>query len=226
MKKNYLITVLLLSFFGGHSQQLRQVTFSNGSGLSWFSLATNQNVLIRISPDGNILEFGTEEQSLNNRNYFAPKLRPYEGRVDYYPNNSDSAFRGKIRSIGTCYFTYYPSSEYPEKIGKIKSAGSLLFDYYQKYNDILLSGRIKNIGADDIGYYTSFDDEALRGKLKRIGQTPLTYYSSFDDPSIRGKLKSVGSYPYAWYNSFERSKGSLKSGAQRQLINGVTYIIY
>src|SRR5437868_3792120 len=125
MKKNYLTIVLSLLFFSGYSQQLSQVTFSGGSGFSWFSLLTNQNGLIRISDDGKIIEFGTEQQALNNRNYFAPKLQPYQGRVDYYSNGSDSAFSGKVKSIGTCYFTYYPSNDYPEKIGKIKSAGSL-----------------------------------------------------------------------------------------------------
>src|SRR5262245_138990 len=109
MKKNYLLLVLLLLFFKGYTQQLRQVTFSSGSNFSWFTLSTNQNVLIRMADDGTILEFGSEEQSLYNRNYFAQKLRPFEGRVEYYPNNADLAFRGKIKSIGTCYFTYFPS---------------------------------------------------------------------------------------------------------------------
>jgi hypothetical protein len=225
MKKNYLVILLSLLFFTGYSQQLSQVTFSGGSGLSWFSLSTFQNILIRISPEGQIIEYGTEEPALYNRNYFAPKLRPYIGRVDYYSTESDSAFRGKIKSIGACFITYYPSSDYPEKIGKIKSAGSLHFEYYRSSDDVLIAGKIKNIGMDDIAYYTSFDNEALKGKLKLAGRTLITYYSSFEDRSIKGKLKSIGSYPYIWYNSFDRYPGGLKSGAQRQVINGVTYIV-
>src|SRR6478736_4248205 len=116
MKKGFLIMALSLLLFNGYSQQLSQVTFSGGSGFSWFSISTNQRVLIRISADGKLIEFGTEEQSLNNRNYFAPKLLPFTGRVDYFSNESDSAFRGKIKSIGACFFTYYPSTDYPEKI--------------------------------------------------------------------------------------------------------------
>ena len=225
MKRNYLITVCSLLFFSGYSQQLSQVTFSGGSGFSWFSLSTNQNVLIRISADGKLIEFGTEEQSLNNRNYFAPKLLPYTGRVDYYSNESDSAFKGKIKSIGACFFTYYPSTDYPEKIGKIKTAGSLLFDYYRISDDVLIRGKIKNIGMDNIAYNTSVENEALKGKLKLVGRTPITYASSFEDKAIKGKIKSIGSYQYIWYSSFDRSPGALKTGAQRQVINGVTYII-
>jgi len=225
MKKNYLIIVLSLLVFSGYSQQLSQVTFSGGSGFSWFSLLTNQNALVRISDDGKIIEFGTEQQALNNRNYFAPKLQPYTGRVEYYPNASDSAFRGKIKSIGACYFTYYPSNDYPEKIGKIKSAGSLSFDYYGKFDDRLLTGKIKILGTDGVAYYTSLDNEAFKGKLKMVGKTSIIYYSSFEDQAIKGKLKSIGSCQYIWYTSFDRFKGGLKSGSQRQVINGVTYIL-
>jgi len=225
MKKNYLIIVLSFSFLGCYAQQLCQVTFSGGSGFSWFSLSTNQNVLIRISAEGKILEFGTEEQSLNNRNYFAPKLRPFEGRVDYYSNESDSAFRGKIKSIGTCFFTYYASNDYPEKVGKIKSAGSLTFDYYSKLDDASFANKIKSIGQDNITYYSSVENEAFKGKLKSVGKTSIVYYSSFDDRAIKGKVKSIGSYNYIWYTSFDRSAGGLKSCLQRQPVNGVLYIL-
>ena len=227
MKKFFLIAALSLLFFEGYPQQLSQVTFSAGTNLSWFSLVTNQNVLVRISDDGKIIESGTEEQSLYNRNYFAQKLLPFLGRIDYYGSESDSAFKGKIKSIGTCFFTYYPANDYPERIGKLKSAGSLFFDYYRKFDDALIAGKIKSIGSHAIAYYTSFDNEAFKGKLKMVGNTSITYYSSFDDLIIKGKLKNIGSYHYAWYGSLDRKEfnGALKSGSLRQLINGVTYIL-
>ena len=227
MKRFFLLLALSALILNSYPQQLSQVTFSNGSNFSWFSIVTNQRVLIRISDDGKIIESGTEEQSFYNRNYFAQKLRPYLGRIDYYGNESDSAFRGKIKSIGTCFFTYYPSNDYSEKIGKIKSAGSLLFDYYRRSDDALIAGKIKNIGINTIAYYTLFDNEAFKGKLKMVGNTSITYYSSFDDLLIKGKLKDIGSYHYTWYGSLDRREfnGALKSGALRQLINGVTYIL-
>jgi len=229
MRKNYLLLTLSaafsLLFFRGYSQQLSQVTYAGGSTFTCFALTTNQNVLIRISDDGKILEYGIEEQSLYNKDYYAQKLQPYQGRIDYYSNESDSAFKGKIKSIGTCFFTYYSSKDYPEKAGKIQMAGSLSFDYYRKYDDALTAGKIKSIGNNTIGYYTSFDNEALKGKPKLIGNTPISYYSSFDDPSLKGKVKSIGSAQYIWYSSYDRASGSLKSANRRSVINGITYIV-
>src|SRR6516164_11160879 len=96
MRNNYLLLTLSaafsLLFFHSYSQQLSQVTYSGGSTFSWFSLLTNENILIRISDDGKILEYGTEDQSLYNKDYYAQKLRPYQGRIDLYGNESDSAF--------------------------------------------------------------------------------------------------------------------------------------
>ena len=227
MKKNYLIIALSLLCINSYTQQLSQVGFSQGSIFSWFSISTNQNILIRISDDGKILESGTEQQSLINRNVFDQKLLPYLGRVDYYAQQSDSAFRGKVKSIGTCYFTYYPSSEYPEKIGKIKTAGSLSFDYYGSFEDALIAGKIKSIGSNTISYFTSLDNDVLKGKLKMVGRSSINYYSTFDDILIRGKMKSIDSYQYTWYTTYDRKEfaGRLKYGNQRQLINGINYII-
>ena len=57
-----------------HAQQLAQVTFSGASTFTYFSLITDGNVLIRISPDGRVMEWGTEEQSVRIPNYYTPKL--------------------------------------------------------------------------------------------------------------------------------------------------------
>lgn len=225
MRTSFLIAFLLL-FVNGYSQQLSQVTFSQASSFSWFSILTNQGVLIRISDDSKILEFGTEQQSLYNKGYFAQKLLPYTGVVNYYEHEADSVFNGKIKNIGACYFTYYGSKEYPERIGKIKSAGSLVFDYYRKYEDALIAGKIKSIGFNTITYFNSFDNEALKGKLKSIGNTSIAYYSSFDNSALKGKLKSIGAYRYDW-NTVSNGKefvSVLKTGSQRQVINGITYI--
>lgn len=173
MKKKFLIIVCTIICFSGTAQQLSQVTFSGGANFAWFSLLTNQNVLIRISANGKILEYGTEERSLYNKDYFAQKLISWSGSVTYYEQNTDSAYRGKIKNIGTCFFTYYSVHDYPEKAGKIKSAGNLSFDYYEKYQDALTAGKVKNIGTNTISYYTSYDNEAFKGKIKMIAQTPI-----------------------------------------------------
>lgn len=210
-----------------HSQQLAQVTFSGGSQLSHIAFMTDQNVLIRVSPDGNILEWGMEVMALRG-SYYAPRLQPFMGRIDYYGPEADSIFRGKVRSIGTCSFTYYGAHETDEKPGKIKTIGRILFDYYSSYEEKTFKGKIKFAGSQQLSYYTQFDDEAFRGKLKSIGSTPITYYGTFDDKLIRGKIKSISSVSYTWYSSFDRSeyRGSLKSGLQRQNIGTVTYIVW
>ncbi len=225
MIRHSLFIALLFIPGSGYSQQLSQVTFNQATGFSWFSLTTNQNTLIRISVDGKILEYGTEQAALNNRNYIAPKLI-FSGTIGYYQNEHDSLLNGNIKNIGSCYFTYYGSNDYPEKAGKIKTAGGLPFDYYRKYEDALAGGKIKSIGTNAITYYTSFDNEALKGKLKSVGNTLIVYYSSFDDPALKGKLKSIGTYHYEWSTMSSTGGFStvLKTGTQRQLINGITYI--
>jgi len=227
MKKIYFIIPLCVLFYNSYCQQLRQVAFTESFDLAWFTIVTNQNVLVRISSDGNIIEAGTEEQALYNKNYFAQNLRPYLGTIGYYDGRSDSAFRNKIKNIGTCYFTYYSSRDYTEKAGKIKTAGSLFFDYYQNYEDVLTGGRIKNIGSNAISYFTSLDNEILKGKLKTVGNTAIAYYSSFDDPLLKGKVKTIGPYHYEWNIVFNGKENmvNLKQGYQRKLINGITYIL-
>jgi hypothetical protein len=210
-----------------HSQQLAQVTFSGGIDLSYFSFMTDQNVLIRVSPDGKLLEWGIEIMS-NRYVYYAPKLQPYMGRIEYYGQESDSVFRGKVKSIGTCSLTYYGSHEQDDKPGKIKSIGRVLFDYYASYEEKTLKGKIKFAGSQMLSYYTPYDDQAYRGKLKSIGSTPITYYSSFEDKLVRGKIKNISGVSYTWYSSYERSdlRGALKTGLYRQNIGSITYIIF
>jgi len=222
-------SAIIVLFFStiSHSQQLSQVTFSGGSDLSYFSFMTDQNVLIRVSPDGKLMEWGIEVMS-NRSNFYAPKLQPYMGRIEYYGNESDSVFRGKIKSIGTCSFTYYGSYEPDEKPGKIKTIGRIMFDYFSNFEEKTLKGKIKMAGSQLLSYYSPFDDEADRGKLKSIGSTPIAYYGSFDDKLVRGKVKSISSYIYTWYSSYEQSnyRSGLKSGAYRQNIGTVTYIVW
>ena len=97
MKKRYLIIPCLVIYFNGAAQQLSQVAFSNGAVFSWFSLLTNQNILIRISDDGKILEYGTEESSYYNKNYFAPKLVHWSGSVNYYEQTADFSMQRKSK---------------------------------------------------------------------------------------------------------------------------------
>lgn len=228
MRKCNISFVLFLHFAtAAFSQQLSQVGFSGGSKLSHLSLLTDREVLIRLSDEGKIIEWGIEEQSLRMRDYYAPRLQTYAGRVEYYGAEADSVSKGRLKSIGSSFITYFGTWETPDKVGKIRSIGYLQIDYYSQYDNKILQGKIKSIGSLSLEYYSSFDNESLRGKLKAVGGTQITYHTSFDDKLIRGKIKSIGPVIYTWYTSIERGNygGGLKSGPLRQNTGGVVYIL-
>jgi hypothetical protein len=226
MKK--LLLTIPLSFWVVciYSQQLTQVVFSRGANLSSIGFLTDQSVLIRLSEDGKIIEWGKEVKALNY-DVYAPQLQPFAGRVDYYGAEGDSVCRGKIKNIGTCSITYYGAYETAEKIGKIKSIGSLSLDYFSQYDNTGLKGKIKQAGSLALDYYGAYENDMVRGKIKSIGNSSIVYYSSFDDKFIKGKVKSIGGVSYTWYTSLDPggAGGALKSPSYRHNINGVIYIV-
>lgn len=221
------LIVVSFAIVPAHAQQLGQVSFSSGSKFSYFSFTTDQGVLIRVSDDGRILEWGTEVIS-DRYNFYAQRLQPFMGRVEYYGPKDDSLLRGKIKSIGTCFITYYDTFQVKSKIGKLKSIGRIQLDYFEDYEDKMLKGKIKTAGVLSIDYYRSYENESIRGKLKTVGSTPITYYTVFDDKINAGKLKAVGSATFSWYSLNDRTdmRGALKSNNQRVNVSGVTYILY
>lgn len=227
VKPFVVVTSILISCKVLHSQQLSQVTFNRGATLSYFSFSTNQGVLIRLSDEGKILEWGMEILS-DRGNFYAQKLQPFMGRVEYYGAKDDSIFRGKVKSIGACYITYYDTFQVKSKVGKIKSIGNAQLDYFEDYEDKTLKGKLKTAGVLSLDYYRSYENESLRGKLKSVGSTPITYYTVFDDKLNAGKLKTVGNATFTWYSLGDRPdmKGALKSNNYRQVVSGITYIVY
>ena len=226
--RTFFITIIFFLFATcTWSQQLSQITFSDAANLSYFSFLVDQTILIRVTDQGKILEWGTEIQSVRSSGYYNPKLQPYIGRVEYYGQDADSAFRGKVRSIGTCTITYYGHYEEATKVGKLRSLGTLQMDYYSNFDNIAFRGKLRFAGSQVLEYYPSLADEAYKGKLKTVGTTPITYYSTFDDKLIKGKIKSIGSVAYTWYTSYDRSelRGALKTGSYRAPIGSVTYIL-
>lgn len=224
MSRFLIIISILLLAATGYSQKLSQVSFLNGAQLSFFSILTEQGVQIRISEDGKILEWGIEVMS-DRGNYYAPRLQPFIARTEYYPADSDSAFKGKVKSIGTSFITYYGAHEEQSKRGKLKSLGTLQFDYYSNYDDKSMQGKLKFLGNLYLEYYRPYDNEAFRGKIKSIGSVSIIYYSAFDDKYNIGKIKGIGSVPYSWYTPYDRYRGGLKTNNYRQNISGVTYIL-
>ena len=224
MKRIALLISLLFIAAGAYSQELSHVTFSGGATLSFFSFRTDQDIIIRISEDGKVLEWGTDPGP--GRYYYDPrKLQPYLGRVEYFGQEYDSVFRGKVKSIGTCKFTYYDKYETAAKMGKLKTIGRIAVDYYDNYEDAAYKGKLKFAGTVLFSYYTSFENEAFRGKLKSVNNNSITYYSTFDEKASIGKLKSIGSFEFTWYPSYDRYRGGLKSGSVTQVLNNITYTI-
>jgi hypothetical protein len=224
LKRTLLASSFLFIGSAAFSQELTHVFFSMGANFSSFSFRTDQGVIIRISDDGKLLEWGTDPGP--GRYYNDPRrLQPYLGRVEYFGQDYDSLLRGKIKSIGTCTFTYYDKYETASKSGKLKTIGRSQVDYYDKYDDVSIRGKIKLLGSVMLSFYSSFDNEAFRGKLKSVKNIPVTFYSSFDDKALRGKLKSIGNYDYFWYASYDRYQGGLKSGVVSPEINGITFYI-
>jgi hypothetical protein len=227
MKKLFALLVVLQFSYFGFAQTLSHVGLSSGTTLVSFSFTTDQQAIIKISPDGKMMEWGTELEP-GRMGYYQGKLQPYMGRVDYYGQEADEALRGKVKSIGTCTITYYTSSQPESQRGKVRTIGAVLLDYYMTYDNESFAGKLKSAGTTAINYYASFDNEAFKGKLKSVGNTSLTYYSIFDDKFNKGKIKSIGSYSYAWYNNFDRKElqGAMKTGNSMQKINSITYNIW
>jgi len=215
--------LLVTSIF---SQRLNQVSLAGTAGVGYFSILTDQGVLIRITADGTIIDWGKEQLSYSG-NYYAPKLQPFMGRVDYYGNEADSAYRGKVKSIGTCAITYFSHYEKDIQAGKLKSIGSLMMDYYDNFENVAYRGKLRFLGTLMLQYYPSLEDELVRGRLKSVGNVPVKYYSSVEDMYLKGKIKSIGTMVLEYYTSLDRAgyRGMLKTPYNRPNVGGVTYIL-
>jgi hypothetical protein len=226
MKRILLVIVTLVTTLCAYSQALHQVIFNNGESIKGFSFLTDQGIIIRISDEGKLLQWGVEPE-LRRYNYVPGQLDQYMGRVDYYGTEADSISKGKVKSIGTCMINYYGAYEQAEKIGKIRSLGSVQLDYYSNYDNAAYRGKLRSANNQQFSYYSSFDNDMVRGKLKSVNNTPIVYYTSFDDKLVRGKVKTIGNFSYNWYTSFDRREyqGNLKTGSFSQYINGITYLL-
>ena len=129
-----LVPIALIVSLSVSSQQLTQVSFNGASTLSSFSFQADQKVLIKVSVDGRILEWGTEWEAYRY-DYRPGRLQPFLGRVDYYGPEADSINRGKLKSIGTTFLTYYGPYETDDKKGKIRSIGSCILEYFSNYEN-------------------------------------------------------------------------------------------
>jgi len=224
-------TLLLIFFFAGiavsaSAQRLATVKLTNSGNFDKFVFEIGESVILNVSREGELMSWGVDPYIGYGENY-QNRLEPYTGKVMYYSPNDDSAYRGKIRSIGMTTITYYSSYEYQELKGKIKSIGKISIDYHLGYENEAFRGAIKNIGPQLVSWYSSFDNDGYKGKLRSLGSVSLTYYSSFDDKNFQGKIKSIDRNSFTYYSSFDRAeyRGGYKTGSPIVFADGVKFSI-
>ncbi len=223
--KPLLTAIIFLCFITNLSaQRISKISISSSGILQIFSITTDDNAVINLSPNGDIINYGTEYFSEKIQNY--SRIEKFNGRVDLFGATDDKALQGKLKYIGRTAVTYFASYDIEALRGKIKSIGNLVIDYFMEYDDANLKGKMKSIGSSELQYFTSFDNEALRGKLKNVGSTGLNYYTSFEDKAIKGKIKNIGQINFTYHTSFEKQfAGAMKIGNQNMNVSGITYFI-
>ena len=224
MKNIFFILVFCCSFLSVFAQRISKVSISGQGNTDLFSITTDDNALLNISPEGNLVSYGVEYFSEKISNY--SRLEKFNGRTDLYTSTDDKMLMGKLKYIGRTAIIYYASYDLESLRGKIKNIGNLTFTYFMHYDDESMRGKIKSIGNSQISYFTGFDNVALRGKLKTLGSTSLNYFSSFDDKAFAGKIKSIGQINFTYYPSYDKQfAGGMKTGSYTQNVAGVTYFI-
>jgi hypothetical protein len=224
------IFILIAFFCLSHvasAQRIHKIILSDKGATTTTCFLLNENVVIYLSQEGEIKEWGVDLYSDRPADYVNRKITPYGGRVEYYTEKDNEAFRGKLKYIGNVMITYYASFDEKSMVGKIKSIGTNTMSYYTAYDDPSAQGKLKSIGRMNFAYYSSFDNDAYKGKIKNAGSVGFTYYSSTDDKAYSGKIKSMNNMPFTYYSSQDRVglRGVQKSGNQLQVINGITYWI-
>ena len=221
-----LTTIIVLScyFTTVSAQRISKITLSSAGALQNFTITTDDNAVINVSPSGEVINYGTEYFSEKIQNY--SRIEKFNGRVDLFGATDDKSFQGKVKYIGRTAVTYYASYDMEALRGKIKSIGNLTITYFMEFEDANLKGKIKNIGSTQLQYFTSFDNEALQGKLKSVSSTVLNYYTSFEDRAFQGKIKGIGQINFSYYPSYDKQfAGAMKTGNFTQNVAGINYLI-
>lgn len=226
MKKIILLIIITMQLDLASGQNISKITLGETGYLTAITFNLDEGVILNLSQDGNIIEWGVDIYRGIGENY-RNILEAYTGRTEYYKENDNEAFMGKLKFIGRTLISYYPSYEDEILRGKVKSIGLVKFDYYPKYENEAFKGKLKSAGIVPFYFFPSFGNDPNTGKLKGVGNTALSYYGPFDDKAYQGKIKSIGPVSYIYYGSSEikGSRGMLKSGSHIQAVNGIKFYI-
>ena len=111
MKKLFYLIVLTLLVENGFSQKLNKVTISNNGKNVVITMLLDQNVVLNISQDGTIVDWGVDKYVDRRADYYERSLEKFEGRVENYKDNDNEAYKGKIKFIGGVQIKYFDSYE-------------------------------------------------------------------------------------------------------------------
>lgn len=225
MKQIILASLFLIFTSAIGAQNISRINLAGGDVT--FVLGLDDHVSFYLTKDGTVSKWGYDKYAAAGADNYMEAVENYQGRVEYYNDQDDIAYRGKVKYIGRYKVTWYASYEMEAMRGKLKSIGNIIFDYYQAYENEAFRGNIKSFGQKAVSWYSSFDNATLKGKIKSFGPSAITWYSSLDDIFLRGKVKSIGNTSYTWYSSFDlpQYRGSLKTGNPVQFVDGVKYIV-
>ena len=225
MNKIFLTVIVTLLIIPATAQNVAQVTIDNMGQQDIITFLVDESVVINMTKDGKIIDWGTEYTSPTTGTY--PRMEKYMGREEYYPATDDEAYRGKIKYIGRTLVTYYTSADNETFKGKVKSIGPNLLDYFTQYDDAAFKGFIRTAGPVSFTYFSSYTDEFYKGKIKSVGSTALSYYGSIDDKAYSGKVKNIDRNAFTYYSSYDRPEfnGAMKTGTPSVTSGGVKYFI-
>ena len=227
MKKILFTISAALLFANCFSQSVTKITMSESGNIEAFAFEPETNLMLNISPEGSIKNWGYDVFKERGAENFQEKLDKYQGNIEYYSDKDNEAFRGKLKYIGRTLLTYYTAEEAEEFTGRLKSVGTSFIEYYYPYENEAFRGRLKRVGNNTVTWYSSFENEASRGKLKSFGSTRITYYSSSSDKAYMGKVKSINSTAFSYYSSFDKTelRGRMSSSTQILYINGTKFLV-
>ncbi len=208
------------------SQRLAMVTIDNRGNADMISFLIDETVLLNITKDGYIKDWGIENTTIRN-NIYPGRLDKYMGKEEFYPPSENEAYRGKVKYIGRTLISYYTASDGEALKGKVKTVGNSFFNYYTDYDDAAFKGNLKTAGSTNFTYYSSFDNQSYKGKIKAVGGVTLQYYGTIDDKAFQGKIKNIDRNTYTYYSSYDRREyqGMRKTGSQSVASGGIKFFI-
>ena len=96
MKSIKLIIAFFLFSFATQAQRINKIFIKEKGASIVTSFLLSENVVIQVAQDGSIAKWGVDKYSDRGTDYIQRPLDPFTGRIEYYTEKENEAFRGKI----------------------------------------------------------------------------------------------------------------------------------